>query len=693
MSQNPLQENIWYDFATNPLKYNDMPPLVDLDIKDFKEAFDAILDTAVSQMKEIMKSDEEPSFENIIAADAHVWEDYRRLLYPFANLLELNQTDEWFKMSDYIAEQLEAKSTKVIYADNDFFQKVDTIYQTRDALPEYQQRKVKAFRDGMINNGAELEEAQKQRLSEISVRLDELSTKFSANINGYYKNAYTFVDDVTKLDGLPQAMIEAAKELSIQKGEPDQWCLTEEPETSLKYLMYLKDRDFRDFIFYKRSNACMEGEFDNYPVLSETLALREEKVEILGDYNHYADFQLRQSMPGGYKQVLDFLDNMYQRMLAAYAKDLALLEEFAFEKDGISDLRPSDLVYYERLYRDVKFNINQEELMEYFTIESVFNGFLEHSQKLFGITFEERADIKPYHETVQYFDVYDNNDGQKIFLGTILFDPNSREDKSGGMWMSTIQGHHIDKNGVEHFPIAGVYCNYTPATKTKPTLLSNRERELFWHEWGHGLHVILSQSPRFETQSGTHVRREFVELASQIQERWSSLPHVLRASSAHYETGEPLSDEMIERVLSAEKALISCFYLRQNKMACQDMLVHTLTDLREKTADYYREFDQTFATEHFAGLTPYDTRSSLSIFKHINGWGYHSLYWAYAYSEVLDACGFSLFEQNGYYDQKTAQKLRQLMDYGSTKAPMDIFVEFYGSEPDLEPFLKRTGLL
>ena len=493
------------------------------------------------------------------------------------------------------------------------------------------------------------------------------------------------IDNQEDLDGLPDDIIQAAAETAAERGHEGKWVFTIQKPSLIPFLQYSTRRELREKMFKAYAEQGNHGdELDNKTILSKMAALRVKRANLLG-YNTHADYVLEENMAKNPRAVYALLHQLWRPALARAKAEAYDLQKMV-EKDGFDfNLQPWDWWYYAEKVKKAKYDLDENELRPYFQLENVRNGAFDVATKLFGITFTERKDIPVYHPDVKAFEVQES-DGSHI--GILYVDYFTRASKRGGAWMNEYRGQK-KVGGGEIAPIIVNVCNFANPTADKPSLLSLDNVETLFHEFGHALHGLLSDVT-YPSLAGTSVPRDFVELPSQIMENWALHPEVMKTYARHYETDEPMPDELIAKIQKStlfNQGFATVEYLAASFL---DMDWHTLDKATELDAAAFE--DQSLAA---IGLIPeIISRYKSPYFRHIFAGGYSAGYYSYIWAEVLDADAFRAFEENGLYDRKTAQAFRDhILSRGGTGDPMQMYVRFRGAEPKIDPLLKKRGLL
>ncbi|WP_394970259.1 M3 family metallopeptidase [uncultured Croceitalea sp.] len=670
----------------NPLLISfDQAPFSKIKNKHFKPAFLAAIEQARKEIDSIVKNNEPPSFQNTIAALDYSGYQLDRVSNIFFNLNSAETNEEIQKIAQEISPLL-SEFGNDITLNKDLFQKVKVVYEQRNSLDltmEEQTLLDKRYKS-FSRNGANLSEDKKKRLREIDAQLSKLKLKFGENILAE-TNAYQMhLTKESDLDGLPDGAKEAAAQLAKSK-EKNGWLITLDYPSYIPFMKYAKNRELRKELSTAfGSKAFKNDELDNQENVLQIVNLRHERANLLG-YKTHAHFVLEERMAETPEKVTSFLDELLSKAKPAAQKEFNELEQFAKDLDGIDSLEKWDNSYYSEKLKQKLFDLDDEKLKPYFKLENVIAGVFKVAEKLFGLNFKEVFDIEKYHEDVKTFEVYDEH---KNFISLFYADFHPRSGKRGGAWMTSFKSQ-FRKNGEDNRPHISNVCNFTPSTKTKPSLLTFNEVTTLFHEFGHGLHGMLANTT-YPSLSGTSVYWDFVELPSQILENWCYEKEALELFATHYKSGELIPMELVKKIKASATFQEGMATLRQISFGKLDMEWHgkdpsKITDVKD------------FETKAFSGTQLYpDTPETCmsTAFAHIFQGGYSSGYYSYKWAEVLDADAFAYFKEHGIFNKNIAIKFKEnVLSKGGTENPMVLYKRFRGSEPKIEALLERAGLL
>jgi peptidyl-dipeptidase Dcp len=544
--------------------------------------------------------------------------------------------------------------------------------------------------DGFVRSGALLDEAGKERLRQLTEEASMLSLQFSQNLLKEQKAFTLDITDEAQLDGLPETAREAAALTAKEQGKQG-WTFTLDYPSFSPFMTYSTQRELRKQLYMARNTICTHDNAENNLEICKRLVnLRREIAQLLG-YKTYADYVLKRRMASNTRSVYRLLNDLIDAYKPTAVKERDELKEL-FKKSLTSHpspltskMMPWDSGFYSHKLQMKKYNIDAEMLRPYFELKKVIDGVFGLANKLYGITFKENKDIPVYHPDVKAYEVFDK-DGS--FLAVFYADFHPRKGKQGGAWMTEYQGQYIDRKGENVRPHVSVVMNLTKPTEDKPALLTLGEVETFLHEFGHSLHGMFANT-RFESLSGTNVWWDFVELPSQFMENFAIEKDFLRTFAFHYQTGEPLPDELINRIVKSRNFMAATACLRQVSFGLLDMAYYTKKD--EFTDDII-PFEKKAWKKAILGEQLPDTCMTVQ-FSHIMAGGYAAGYYSYKWAEVLDADAFAVFKKHGIFNQEIAQRFRdEILSKGGTEHPMTLYKNFKGSEPTIDALLKRNGI-
>ena len=661
------------------------PPFNKIKIEHYKPAFIDGMTEEQKEIEAIANNPADPTFENTIVAMEKTGELLDKVSHVFNNLTSSMTNEEMQKIARELSPLL-SKHRDDIRLNEELFQRVKTVYNVRDELelnPEQEMLLNETYKS-FVRGGANLNETDKNQLRELNKELSLLSLQFGENILKENNRFEMVLDKKEDLAGLPEAVITAAAETAKERGHDGKWVFTLHKPSLIPFLQYSDKRDLREKMF---KGYIMRGDnndsLDTKSILSKMAALRVKKANLLG-YKTHAAYILEKNMAKNAKNVYELLDKLWTPALKVAKKEVKEMQALIDAEGKTFMLQPWDWWYYAEKVKVSKYNLDEDMLRPYLQVENVRKGAFEVATKLWGITFTERKDIPKYHEDVTVYEVKEK-DGTHV--GILYTDYFPRESKRGGAWMNEFRPQS-NMGGKQIRPIIVNVGNFTKPTGDKPALISLDETLTLFHEFGHALHGLLTNCT-YPKLSGTNVPRDFVELQSQIMENWATEPEVMRSYAKHYQTGEPIPEELIEKIKKSGKfnqGFATVEYLAASYL---DMDWHTLTEPIEKDPLTFEKKSM----DRIKLINEIVPRYRSSYFSHIFSGGYSSGYYSYVWAEVLDADAFQAFKETGIFDQKTALAYRtNILEAGGTEDPMVLYKRFRGAEPKIEPILERRGL-
>ena len=644
-------------------------------------AIDQLLAEARSSLEALVGSKEVPTYANTLGALEDLGEKLSHAIGVVGHL-ESVATHSELRAAYNAVQPKVSEFFSGIPLNEGVWKRIRAFSDTAEAaaLSPVRKRFLKKTLDDFRRSGAELEPSQKQRLLEINVELTKLTTKFSENVLDATNAFQLIIEDEDGLSGLPASAVVAAREDAERKGERG-WRFTLQAPSMMAVLTYLDDRLVREKMYHAFALRASGGAFDNTEHIARILALRREKAELL-EYSDFADLVLEDRMAKSGQKAWRFVDDLRSRTQGAFDKENRELEEFSG-----TEVKPWDLAYQAEKLRKEQFDFDEEDLRPYFPYEGVLRGMFEIAQRLFGIEIRKREGVPTWDEAVDAYEVLDS-DGSH--LGSFYADYFPRENKRGGAWMdSLITG---ERRGDGFSPHLGVNCgNLTPPTAGKPALLTHREVETIFHEFGHLLHHLLS---RVEVKSlaGTNVAWDWVELPSQIMENWCWEREALDLFARHYETGEPIPEELLDKMRRARNFRSANAQMRQLGFGTLDLALHTRFNPKvdSNVIDYSRDILQAHSPVELPA-----NQAMVTAFTHLfsSPVGYGAGYYSYKWSEMLDADAFTRFSREGIFNAETGDSYRRsILEQGNSAEPEELFRRFMGRDPDAEALLRRLGL-
>ncbi len=678
---------------TNPLLTMDgLPPFSQIKPEQVKPAVEHAIADCKRRVDTVLACGEEVfTWDNLVAPLEEVNDRLGRIWSPVSHLNSVLNSDELRQayesclplLSEYHTWMGQHEGLFEAYqslADRDSFKKLSLA----------QQKEVNnTLRDFRLS-GIALEASQKQRFGAIKSRLSDLASSFSNRVLDATQAWTRQITDQSQLAGLPESALAAAK-AQAEARELDGWLFTLDIPSYLPVMMYADDAALREELYRAYCTRASDqgpnaGEFDNTAIIEETLALKQELATLLG-YENYAQLSLTTKMAENEQQVLDFLDQLAERSYPQGQAELAELAEFAREHHGVEQLNAWDVTYYGEKLKQHKYTISDEELRPYFPEHKVIHGLFETVKRLFGVKVVERFGVEEWHPDVRFFDIF-GEDGE--LRGSFYLDLYARANKRGGAWMDDCIGRRYREDGSLQKPVAYLTCNFNGPVGDTPALFTHNEVETLFHEFGHGIHHMLTKVDVAGVAGINGVAWDAVELPSQFLENWCWQPEALAFISGHYETGEPLPADMLERMLAARNFHSALMMLRQLEFALFDFRLHMASDASQpgRVQEILNQVRETVSV-----LPPPAFNRFQHSFAHIFAGGYAAGYYSYKWAEVLSSDAFSRFEEEGVFSAKTGRDfLHAILEQGGSKEPMELFKQFRGREPKIDALLRHSGI-
>ena len=665
-------------------------PFDRITLADYEEAMMEGIRREDEQIEKIINNPDEPTFENTIIPEGevkgrkHYYDLLSRVESVFFNMLSAETNDEMDALAQKMSPIL-TKHSNDISLNPKIFERVKYVYEHhRELTPEENCLLEKSY-EGFVRSGALLDEAGKDRLRTLTEEASMLSLQFSQNVLKENK-AYTLhITDEQQLDGLPDTARDAAQE-AAKEHELEGWVFTLDAPSYGPFMMYSTQRELRKDLYMARNTLCIkDNDTNNLELCKRLINLRREMAQLLG-YDTFADYVMKHRMATTVENVYKLLNDLIEAYKPTAIQEREEVEALAKEEEGAAfKMEPWDVAYYSQLLKKKKYDLDPEMLRPYLELGNVIKGVFGLATRLYGITFKENKDIPVYHSDVMPYEVYDK-DGS--YLAVLYVDFHPRKGKRDGAWMTEFQGQWIERDGTNIRPHVSLVMNFSKPTEDKPALLRLGEVETFLHEFGHSLHGIFANT-RFESLSGTNVWWDFVELPSQFMENFAVEKEFLRTFAFHYQTGEPMPDELIEKVIASRNYGAATACLRQVSFGLLDMAYYTHND--EFTEDII-PFEKKAWAPAIIDEQRMDTCMTVQ-FSHIMAGGYAAGYYSYKWAEVLDADAFSVFKKEGIFNQATAQRFRDnILSRGGTEHPMALYKRFRGQEPTIDALKERDGL-
>ena len=665
-------------------------PFNRITLADYEEAMMEGIRREDEQIEKIINNPNEPTFENTIIPEdevkgrKHYYDLLSRVESVFFNMLSAETNDEM----DALAQKMSPILTKHgndVSLNPKIFERVKYVYEHHGELTPEENCLLEKSYEGFVRSGALLDEAGKDRLRKLTEEASMLSLQFSQNVLKENK-AYTLhITDEQQLDGLPNTARESAQE-AAKEHELEGWVFTLDAPSYGPFMMYSTQRELRKDLYMARNTLCIkDNDTNNLELCKRLINLRREMAQLLG-YDTFADYVMRHRMATKVENVYKLLNDLIEAYKPKAIQEREEVETLAKEEEGAAfKMEPWDLAYYSQLLKKKKYDLDPEMLRPYLELGNVIKGVFGLATRLYGITFKENKEIPVYHPDVKPYEVYDK-DGS--YLAVLYVDFHPRKGKRDGAWMTEFQGQWIERDGTNVRPHASLVMNFSKPTEDKPALLRLGEVETFLHEFGHSLHGIFANTC-FESLSGTNVWWDFVELPSQFMENFAVEKEFLRTFAFHYQTGEPMPDELIEKVIASRNFGAATACLRQVSFGLLDMAYYTH---KEEFTEDIISFEKKAWAPAIIDEQRMDTCMTVQ-FSHIMAGGYAAGYYSYKWAEVLDADAFGVFKKEGIFNQATAQRFRDnILSRGGTEHPMTLYKRFRGQEPTIDALKERDGL-
>lgn len=678
MTQNPFLHTYHTPHQTTPFNL--------IQLSDYEPAIREGMRIEDEEIKAITDNPEPPTFSNTVLALERAGQLLDRVTTVLFNLMSAETCDEMEAIAEKMMPELSEHSNNISLNEK-LFERIKCVYTQRESLnltPEERRLLEKTY-DGFIRNGANLSDADKETFRKLSMELSTLTLRFSQN-HLKETNKYELVlTSEAELEGLPESIIEAAAHTAKEKGK-EGWIITLQAPSYVPFMKYSSNRNLRKELYMAYNTQCTHrDELDNTDIVKQLVNLRMELAQLLG-FTDYADYVLRKRMAENSEHVYQLLNQLLDAYTPTAHKEVAEIEALAQEMEG-KDFRlmPWDFSYYAEKLKNKKFNLDEEALRPYFELSKVKEGVFGLATRLYGITFRENKDIPVYHPDVQAYEVFDK-DGS--YLAVLYTDFHPRAGKRSGAWMTEYKEQWIDENGNNNRPHVSVTMNFTKPTAEKPALLTFSEVTTFLHEFGHALHGMFANT-HFQSMSGTNVYWDFVELPSQIMENFAVEKDFLNTFARHYQTNEPIPEELVKRIVDASNFNVAYACLRQVSFGLLDMAWYTRRTAFDGDVKEYEKASWTRAQ-----ILPQIDETCMSVqFGHIMSGGYSAGYYSYKWAEVLDADAFSVFKEKGIFNTEVAQSFRDnILSKGGTEHPMTLYKRFRGQEPTIDALLIRNGI-
>ncbi len=675
-AQNVLES----DFAT----IHGTAPFSKIENSQYEPAIDRGIALALKGIEEITSNPEAPTFENTIVALERNGADLNRVLNVFYPLLSADADDEMMEISTRISPKLSDFSTSITL-NNELWKRVKAVYDKRASLkltPEDDMLLQKTY-DSFALQGANLEGEDRETYRKLNAELSQLTNKFGQNV---MKELATYEIWLTADDlaGLPKGIVDEAAQMAEAKGRKGEFLFTLAQPTYMAFMKYSERPDLREKFYRLYTGRNTKGEFSNVENMKRIAELRLSIAKLLGAKS-YADHSLQRTMAENPANVYKLLDQLRDAYKPAIQREMAELTAFASETEGKPvTINPWDYSYYSNKLKNARYSYDEEQLRPYFELDNVIDGVFGLATRLYGLKFTRNDSIEVYHPDVKAFDVTDDK-GQ--FIGVIYTDFFPRDSKRPGAWMTGFKDQSVNADGKDERPHVSIVMNFTKPTAETPSLLTPYEVETFLHEFGHALHGLLTRC-HYASLSGTAVYRDFVELPSRFNENYLTEKEFLDSFAKHYQTGEKLPQELVDKIIKSSQFGAGYSCMRQLGFGYLDMAWHTITEPVEDPIEFEKK-----AMESVQIFPPVEGSVTGTTFSHIFSGGYAAGYYSYKWAEVLDADAFAEFKKNGIFDRKTADSFRtNILERGGTRNPADLYRDFRGQDATIDALLIRDGI-
>ena len=639
-----------------------------------------------AQVKAITDDENEPTFNNTIVALERAGETLNRVLGVYYPMLSANADDDLLAVSERMAPVLSEHFNSITLNER-LWQRVKYVHDRFDAgqYDEEDRMLMRETYDGFVRSGANLQGEDRKRYRQLAKRLTELTLKFDQNALKETPRYELWLTD-KDLEGLPESFLDAAKQAAKGKDREDAWLVTLDAPSYVPFMKYSARRDLREKLYKMYNRQCTSGEFCNLDVLRDIANTRLEIAKLMG-CKTFADYKLQHTMAETPANVYQMLNQLRDAYLPVERSEMQRLTGFAAQLEGKPvEIMPWDYGYYSNKEKDSMFEINDELLRPYFELGRVTQGVFGFAKRMYGLRFVPNHDAQVFHPEVEVYDVTDE-DGKAV--GMLYLDFFPRATKQSGAWMTSFREQYIDENGNDVRPMVTLTMNFTRPTESKPSLLTVREVETFMHEFGHALHQLLSRC-KYQSLSGTNVYRDFVEVPSQFNEHYVYEREFLDSFARHYQTGESVPQDLIERLIASSQYGAAYACVRQLGFGFLDMAWHSISEPCQSDAFRF-EYD---AVKDIQAFEPVEGCIISSQFTHIFSGGYAAGYYGYKWAEVIECDAFDKFKQDGIFNPETSRSwARNVLSRGGTEHPMSLYKRFRGSEPSIKPLMRRDGII
>lgn len=661
-------------------------PFNDIKIEHYEPAIREGMHIEDDEIANITNNPAQPTFDNTILALEKAGSLLEKVTTTMFNLMSSETCDNLDNVAEKLMPELTAHNNNIALNEQ-LFLRVQQVYENRDKfnLSSEELHLLENTYDGFIRKGANLTEEKKETYRKLTAEISTLTLRFSQNHLKETNRYELHLTNEEQLSGLPQGIKDSASHTAKEKGK-EGWIFTLQAPSYVPFMKYCQNRDLRKTLYMAYNTQCThDNEYNNYEIVKRLVNLRMQVAQLLG-FDNYADFVLRKRMAKDKAHVFQLLEQLLEAYTPTAKQEVREIEFLAKSDEGEDfELMPWDFSYYAEKLKQQKFQLDEEALRPYFELSHVKEGVFGLATRLYGITFRENKDIQVYHPDVKAYEVFDKGGS---FLAVLYADFHPRTGKRSGAWMTNYKEQWIDENGYNSRPHVSVVMNFTKPTAEKPALLTFSEVTTFLHEFGHALHGIFANT-RFRSMSGTNVYWDFVELPSQIMENFAIEKEFLNTFARHYQTGDLISSNLIQRIIDASNFNVAYACLRQVSFGLLDMAWYTrLSEFEEDVKAYER---QAMAP---ARLLPAIDECCMTVqFGHIMSGGYAAGYYSYKWAEVLDADAFAAFKERGIFNEQVAWSFREnILSKGGTEHPMTLYKHFRGKEPNIAALLKRNGI-
>ena len=674
-------------FMTEYTTQFNIPPFDQIKTEHYLPALKAGIDEQNKEIEAIINNPEAPTFENTILALDNSGQTLNKVAYVFFAFTEALSSPELQKVDEEFTPLLTKHSDEISMNDK-LFARIKQVYDDR-ANHNYttaQLRLIESNYKSFTRNGALLSAEKKEELKALNAELAGLYLDFNKRLLNATNSFTLVVDNEAQLAGLPASSVAVAAEEAKARGMEGKWVFTLHAPSRLPLLQYAQNRELRKKMYEGYINLATEGENDNRPVINKIMQARTKKAALLG-FDNFAAYMTDKVMAKTPQAAKDLLMKIWGPAIKQVKKEVSEMQAIVKEEGGKFKIEPWDYYYYAEKVRQKKYALDEDEVRQYFAVDNVVNGIFTMANRLYGVTFRELPNAPKYHPEVKVYEVLDKNGNHVSVFMTDYF---PRASKRQGAWMSEFKGACIDEYGNDIRPIIYNVGNFTKPTATTPSLLTLDEVETTFHEFGHGLHGMLTRA-KYRSQAGTNVDRDFVELPSQIHEHWALEPELLKTYALHYKTGEPMPDELIKKLQDAST--------HNQGFATTELAGAALLDLYWNSTNFDGDVDvaafEAKVAKELKMPKEVQFRYRSTYFKHIFGSdGYAAGYYTYLWAEVLDADGFELFKEKGIFDPATADAFRtNVLEMGGSEDPMKLYINFRGQAPNPDALLRNRGLL